>query len=156
GDTAIDLMKGLDADGPSKPFGGAEEAAFTPDGKALVFTAKNAGREESWSTNFDLLVAPVEGSAAPKNLTAANKATDTQPVFSPDGKTLAYLAMAVPGYEADQYRIKLMSWPEGSTRTLADKWALSPGSVVWSPDSKTLYAPTDSQGQKSLFALDVA
>jgi len=156
GGEAVDVMRKMDADSPSKPFGGAEEAAFTPDGKALVFTAKDVGREDAWSTNFDLFVAPLDASAPPKDLTAANKATDTLPVFSPDGKTLAYLAMAVPGYEADRYRIKLMAWPGGTTRTLADKWVLSPASVVWSPDGKTLYAPTDSQGQKSLFAIDVS
>ncbi|MCI0410754.1 MAG: S9 family peptidase, partial [Acidobacteria bacterium] len=156
GGQTVDVMRGMDADGPSKPFGGPEEAAFTPDGKSLIFTAKDVGREDAWSTNYDLFVSPVDGSSPPRNLTAANKAWDTLPVFSPDGKTLAYLAMAVPGYEADRYRIKLMAWPGETTRTLAEKWVLSPSSVVWSPDGKTLYAPTDSQGQKSLFAIDVA
>ncbi|PYQ10574.1 MAG: peptidase S9 [Acidobacteria bacterium] len=156
GGDPVDLMRGMDADGPSKPFGGTEEAAFTPDGKSLVFAAKVAGREEAWSTNFDLFVAPVSGAAAPKNLTASNRAWDTQPVFSPDGKTLAYLAMSVPGYEADRYRVILRSWPEGKDRVLAEAWDRSPSSVVWSPDGKTLYAPTEDQGQKSLFALDVA
>src|SRR5436309_7732276 len=147
GGDPVDLMRGMDADGPSKPFGGTEEAAFTPDGKSLVFTAKVAGREEAWSTNFDLFVAPVSGAAAPKNLTASNQAWDTQPVFSPDGKTLAYLAMSVPGYEADRYRVILRSWPEGKDRVLAEAWDRSPSSVVWSPDVKTLYAATDVQGQ---------
>ncbi len=55
---------GMDADCPSKPFGGTEELAFTPDGAALVFTARDAGREEAWSTNFDLWRAPIDGSAA--------------------------------------------------------------------------------------------
>jgi translocation and assembly module TamB len=32
--------------------------------------ARVAGREEAWSTNFDLHVAPVDGSGAPRNLTA--------------------------------------------------------------------------------------
>jgi dipeptidyl aminopeptidase/acylaminoacyl peptidase len=156
GGQVVDVMRGMDADSPSKPFGGAEEAAFTPDGKSLIFTAKDVGREDAWSTNYDLFVAPLDASSAPRDLTAANKAWDTLPVFSPDGKTLAYLAMAVPGYEADRFRIKLMPWPQGTLRTLAENWVLSPSSVVWSPDGKTLYAPTDSQGQKSLFAIDVA
>jgi dipeptidyl aminopeptidase/acylaminoacyl peptidase len=153
GGQAVDVMRGMDADGPSKPFGGAEEAAFTPDGKSLIFTAKDVGREDAWSTNYDLFVAPVDASSPPRNLTAENKAWDTQPVFSPDGKTLAYLAMAVPGYEADRYRIKLMAWPAGTTRTLADKWVLSPSSVVWSRREDAL-RPTARA--KSLFAIDVA
>ena len=35
GGTAIDVMKGMDADSPSKPFGGVEDMAFTPDGEWL-------------------------------------------------------------------------------------------------------------------------
>ncbi len=58
-------MPAMDADTPSKPFGGAEEITFTPDGKHLVFTAKDVGREEAWSTDFDLFVVPVDGAPRP-------------------------------------------------------------------------------------------
>ena len=54
GGEAKDLMPAMDADTPTKPFGGPEEIAFTPDGKGLVFTASDVGREEAWSTDFDL------------------------------------------------------------------------------------------------------
>ncbi|MBN2198330.1 MAG: S9 family peptidase [Candidatus Aminicenantes bacterium] len=151
-----DLMKDLDADSPSKPFGGAEEFAFAPDGKGFVFTARDAGREEPWSTNLDLYYAPLDGSAAPRLLTADNKATDTQPSFSPDGKTLAFLAMERPGYEADRYRIMLRAWPDGGAeRELAPNWDRSPSSICWSADGKTIYATAENIGQHSLFALDV-
>ena len=99
---------------PSKPFGGAEEFTFTPDGRGLVFTARDAGREEAWSTNLDVCVAPLDGSQKPRNLTAANQGTDVGPVFSPDGKTLAYLAMARAGYEADGCAIMLLTWNDPS------------------------------------------
>jgi dipeptidyl aminopeptidase/acylaminoacyl peptidase len=144
----------MDADCPSKPFGGPEEYEFTPDGKGIVFTAKDAGREEAWSTNFDLYYAPLDASAPPRNLTAANKAWDTQPVFSPDGKTLAWLAMARPGFEADRYRVMLRGWPDGEPRTLTEAWDRSPQSLAWSADGKTLYAPADNLGQTSLYAVD--
>lgn len=156
GGEAIDVMKGMDADCPSKPFGGAEEYTFTPDSKGVVFTARVAGREEAWSTNFDLYFAPVEGTLPPKNLTASNKAWDTQPVFSPDGKTLAYLAMARPGYEADRFRIVLQAWPSGASRVLAEEWDRSPSGVTWSADGKTIYTTAGNLGQNSLFALEAA
>ena len=156
GGDAVDVMKGMDADCPSKPFGGMEEIAFTPDGGSLVFTARDAGREEAWSTNFDLYRVPADGSARPVNLTPANKAWDTQPAFSPDGKTLAYLAMASPGYEADRYRIVLRSWPDGEGRILTEGWDRSPQGLVWSPDGKTIYAVAENLGQASLFAVDAA
>jgi len=156
GGDAVDVMKGMDADCPSKPFGGMEEIAFTPDSRSVVFSARDAGREEPWSTNFDLYRVPADGSARPSNLTAANKAWDTQPVFSPDGKTLAYLAMARPGYEADRYRIFLRSWPDGQDRILTEKWDRSPVGLAWSSDGKSIYALAENLGQVSLFAVDAA
>jgi len=155
GGEPVDLMAGMDADAPSKPFGGTEEFTFTPDSRGVVFTARDAGREEAWSTNFDLYLAPVDASAPPKKLTD-NPAWDTQPAFSPDGKTLAYLAMKRAGYEADRYAIMLRAWPDGTAKELAPAWDRSPQNIAWSPDGKTLYAAADNLGQSSLFAIDVA
>jgi dipeptidyl aminopeptidase/acylaminoacyl peptidase len=149
------LMKGMDADTPSKPFGGPEEITFTPDGMGLVFTARDAGREEPWSTDFDLYYVPVDGSDKPKCLTEKNEAWDTSPLFSPDGNTLAYLAMSRPGYESDRFRVVLRSWIDGKERILTEKWDRSPSSLCWSHDSKTLYATAGNLGQRSLFAVDV-
>lgn len=150
-----DLMPQMDADTPSQPFGGPEEITFTPDGKELIFACRNAGREEAWSTNFDLFRVPVDGSAAPQNLTEDNKAWDTMPVFSPDGKTLAWLAMARPGYESDRFRIWLMDWKTGTKRNLTENWDRSPGSIVWGPKGRKIYATADNLGQRSLFEIDV-
>lgn len=155
GGTPMDVMKTMDADSPLKPFGGSEEFTFTPDSKGIVFTAANSGREEAWSTNFDLFLALADGSAAPKCLTEENKAWDTNPVFSPDGKTLAYFAMKRPRFEADRFYIKLRSWPAGSERILAETWDRSPSSIVWGPRGRTIYANASNLGQKSLFAIDV-
>jgi len=155
GGDPVDVMKGMDADVPSKPFGGAEEFTFTSDGKGVVFSARNVGREEAWSTRFDLYVVPSDGSAPPRLLTAGNKATITHPVFSPDGQTLAYLAMARAGYESDRFRIVLRPWPDGSPRVLTEAWDRSPGKIVWAPDGKTVYTYADHLGQRALFAVDV-
>ncbi|MFO7891614.1 MAG: S9 family peptidase [bacterium] len=152
---SINLMKGMDADTPSKPFGGPEEITFTPDGKGLIFTAKDVGDKAPWSTNFDLFYVPIDGSQEPECITSDNEAWDTQPVFSPDGKTLAYLAMSRPGYESDRYRIMLRSWPDGKTRVLTENWDRSPSSICWSPDSKKIFSTAANLGQRSLFAIDV-
>jgi dipeptidyl aminopeptidase/acylaminoacyl peptidase len=154
----VDVMKGMDADAPSKPYGGAEEFTFTPDSRGLVFTARDAGREEAWSTNLDVWVAPLDGSQKPRNLTAANKGTDVGPVFSPDGKTLAYRSMARAGYEADKLRVMLVNWndPSVAHRVLTETWDRSPNELVWSSDGQRLYATAQDVGQQSLFAIDVA
>jgi dipeptidyl aminopeptidase/acylaminoacyl peptidase len=150
------LMPGMDADTPSKPFGGPEEISFTPDGSAVVFTARNVGREQPWSTDFDLYSVPVDGSSPPKCLTEENEAWDTGPLFSPDGKWMAYLAMQRARFESDRFRIVLRSWPSGETRILPENWDRSPSSLCWSPDSKTVYATAANLGQVSLFAIDIA
>jgi len=155
GGQAVNVMAGMDADTPSIPFGGPEEMTFSPDGRGVVFSAKDVGREEAWSTNFDLFYSPIDGSQAPKCLTQENEALDTHPVFSPDGKTLAYLAMSRPGYESDQFQIVLMDWPGGSKRVLTDKWDRSPSSIGFAAHGRTLYATAANLGQRSLFSIDV-
>ncbi len=154
GGEALDLMPGMQADAPSKPFGGGEELAFSPDSKWLVFSARDVGREEAWSTNFDLFAVPLDGSAAPRKLTT-NPAWDTQPAFSPGGQTLGYLAMARPGYEADRFQFVLRSGLDGAERRLAPTWDRSPDEWTWSADGETIYVAAQDVGQKAIFAIDV-
>lgn len=108
----------LVGDTPSKPFGGSEEIAFSNDGRTVYFTLREAGRIEPLSTNLDIFAAPADGSAPPVNLTDANDATDTLPAVSPDGKTLAYVAMARPTYEADRQVLVLRDLATGQVRPL--------------------------------------
>ena len=159
----VDLTKGLEGDAPSRPFGGAEEYAFSPDGRTVVFALRLAGeknREETWSTNLDLYESPVDGSRPPRNLTASNLAWDTQPAFSPDGRTLAYLAMKRPGYESDRFWIKVRDLSVGGgkqpERILAGDWDRSANDLLFSKDGKTLYVTAADTGQVPLFAIDVA
>ena len=154
GGEAKDLMGPMDADTPQKPFGGPEGIAFTPDGKGLVFTACGAGREEAWSTDMNLYYVPVDGSKPPICLTAANKAADTTPVFSPDGKTLAYLAQARPGYESDRFRVVLKAWPDGEPRVLTESWDCSVSALAWTRDSRKILVTAPDRGQTPLFAID--
>jgi len=154
GGDAADVMSGMSADTPSVPFGGSEEIAFTPDGKEVVFSAREGGSSEAQSTDFDLYLAPADGSKPPACITEDNEAWDTQPVFSPDGKTLAYLAMSRPGYEADRFRIVLRDWPAGARRVLTEGWDRSPSSIAWSSDGRAIYAIAPDTGQESLFSID--
>jgi dipeptidyl aminopeptidase/acylaminoacyl peptidase len=149
---AVNVSKSLVANVPSKPFGGGEEFAFSPDGKRLVFSARLADRGEAWSTNFDLYEIAADGSGTPRNLTADNLAWDTQPVFLRNGD-LAWLAMKRPGFEADQFAIKVRS---GSvTRTVAPDWDRSVAHLDISYDGRTLLATANDLGQTLLFAIDV-
>jgi dipeptidyl aminopeptidase/acylaminoacyl peptidase len=152
----VSLSGSLDGDAPSKPFGDREEYRFSPDGKTVVFSLRVAGKTEAWSTNFDLYSVPAAGGAAPRNLTADNPAWDTKGVFSPDGRTLAYLAMARPGFEADRYQIVLMDVASGQKRKLAADWDRSAGNLQWRADGKALVVDAEDIGQHRLFSIDVA
>jgi dipeptidyl aminopeptidase/acylaminoacyl peptidase len=152
----VDLMKGMDADSPTHPFGGMEEVAIHPRGSTVVFAAKSVGREAAWSTNVDLWSAPSDGSLAPKDLTSANPAFDNQPVFSPKGDRLAWLSMERAGYEADRQRVTIMDWPMGAPRFAAESWDFSASELAWSPDGATLFTTADNVGNHSVFAIDAA
>lgn len=152
----VDVMRGMDADTPSKPFGGPEDLTFTPDGTGLVFTARDVGSKEPWSTDFDLYLAPIDGATPPLCLTEENPAWDGCPAFSPDGKTMAYLAMTRPGYESDRFRVVLRRWSDGARRILTPRWDRSASALCWSADGESLYATAPNLGQRSLFAIDVA
>ena len=150
------LTRGIDGDVPSKPFGDDGEFAFSPDGKTVYFDVRIAGRDEPWSTNFDIYAVPADGSAAPRNLTEANKAWDSAPLPSADGKTLYYLAMKRPGFEADRFGIMALDLASGKTRELDPDWDHSAGGLSLSKNGKTLYTTSDDRGDHALFALDVA
>lgn len=148
------LLSKLDADVPSKPFGGDEEFGFSPDGKTVYFQARVKGISESWSTNHDIYEVAATGGEL-KNLTPTNMAVDTQPSVSPDGRYLAWLAMARPGFEADKLSVMLRDRKTGAVRNLSEGFDRSLGSLKWSADSKTLYGTGDDTGQHTLFSVNV-
>jgi dipeptidyl aminopeptidase/acylaminoacyl peptidase len=158
--TATIITKGLAADVPSKPFGGPEEYVFTPDGSGLVFTARDAaGPGEPWSTNFDLYWAPADGSGSPTKLTS-NPAWDTHPRFSPDGKQLAWLAMARPGYEADRFGLMTADWTGSALaaepRAVNPSWDRSIASFEYARDGARVFAKAQQLGHEPLFAITLA
>jgi dipeptidyl aminopeptidase/acylaminoacyl peptidase len=150
------VTRGIDGDVPSKPFGDAEEFNWSPDGKSIAFNAREAGQSESWSTNFDVFVAPADGSAAPRNLTKSNPAWDAAPVYSADGGTLYYRAMKRPGFEADRFALMAMDLASGATREIAPGWDRSADNIRLSADGKRIYSTAPDMGQHPLFAIDIA
>lgn len=154
--SATSLTDSLDGDAPSKPFGGADEYTWSPDGSSVVAAIRVAGKGEAWSTNFDLYQVDADGSGAPVNLTASNPAWDTGPVFSADGRTLYYRAMKRPGFEADRFGLMAMDLASKQVREIAPSWDRSADGIVVSKDGATIYTTAQDVGQHPLFAVDVA
>ena len=150
----VPVSANLRGHAPTRPYGGAEELNWSPDGRTLFFTLREAGRREPTSTNLDIYAA--RDGAAPVNLTAANQAMDASPVVSPDGRWLAYTAMARPGYEADRQVIHLRNLETGQTRPLAAQWDRSVGSIAWAPDGRSLLVTAQEVLDTPLFRVDVA
>jgi dipeptidyl aminopeptidase/acylaminoacyl peptidase len=146
----------LVGDTPSKPMGGGEEIAWSRDGKTVYFTLRAAGRIEPLSTNLDIFAAPADGTMPPVNLTAANKATDTLPAVSPDGRWLAYVAMKRPTYEADRQVLMLREIATGQVRALTETWDRSIASIDWAPNSASLIVTADDTLDHPAFRVDVA
>ena len=158
---AVDLMPAMDADCPTKPFGDMGDVSVSPDGTTAVFSAKDVGTAEAWSTNYDLWAVPLDASAAPRRLTS-NPAWDASPRFSPCGKTLAYLAMSRPGFEADRWNLVLRDWAAGTERSLVVKVGpgprddRSPASLAWTADGTELLVAMEHLGQQPAFVVDPA
>ena len=152
--TPVNLTSGLDGDVPSKPFGGAEDYAISPDGQLVAFSVRAVPVGEPWSTNFDIYIVPAAG-GTPRNLTADNPAKDEQPAFSPDGTRLAYLASERPGFESDRLHLVLVDLK--TVRETSAHPGLGPfhRSYRGTPNGKTLFATTDHLGQHPLWAIDV-
>ena len=148
--TPHDLTAG-DYDAPVFSLGGQDDYAFSPDGKEICY-ASNHDKNPAASTNNDLWIVPVTGGPA-KNITADNPASDTSPLYSPDGRYIAYRAQQRPGYESDRFRLMLYDRKTGEKRDLApdfDQWV---GTFTWSPDSKTIYFASEHMRHSLIYAV---
>ena len=149
----IDLTPG-DYDAPVFSLGGQDNYAFSPDGKEICY-ASNHDKNEAASTNNDLWIVPVSGGPA-KNITADNPASDSTPLYSPDGRYIAYRAQQRPGYESDRFRLMLYDCKTGEKKNLTedlDRWV---GTFTWSPNSSRIYFNTGNEGKAPIYSLIVA
>lgn len=158
GDGTLSGGKPMDADligdAPSKPMGGGEEIAWAADSKSLFYTLRIADKDEAKSTNLDIYHAEVATGVA-HNGTPKNAATDTLPSPSPDGKYLAYAAMARAGYEADRQVLMLRELATGVVKPLTQGWDRSVDSIAWAPDSKSMFVTAQEILDHPIFKVDL-
>jgi dipeptidyl aminopeptidase/acylaminoacyl peptidase len=153
GGGTTDLTAGARYDVPPPPFGGSEAYAWSPDGREIAYSAKDQGRSDAWSTDINLYVVPADGSAPASVITAANLGADENPVYSPDGKFIAYQSQARAGFESDRWRLMLYDRGAKSSRELLPAWDRSADAYFFAPDMQTVYVATTDRGRDKLFRI---
>ncbi|MGB9591183.1 MAG: prolyl oligopeptidase family serine peptidase, partial [Candidatus Kryptoniota bacterium] len=157
--TTRDLTPG-DYDTPPIDLGGRIDYSFSPDSKEVCYV-KNTDKMIAVSTNNDLFTVSLNGGVSRRITT--NKGNDNQPIYSPDGRYIAYRAQLTPGFESDRERLMLYDRraPNGvkgkrKTIDLTEKFDRSVDEVVWSPDGRKLYFDSDDKGYHDIFEVDVS
>ncbi|HKT49101.1 MAG TPA: S9 family peptidase [Candidatus Angelobacter sp.] len=151
GGTAKDITPG-DHDVPPFSLGGQDLYTVSPDGQEVAFTS-NIDEVEATSTNNDIFVVPITG-GEPKKL-STSPGGDSTPVYSPDGKWLAWRMQVRPGYESDRFRLVIYDRKAGQIHNLTenvDRWVEA---MAWSPDSRTIYFTSEDKGEIPIYSLEI-
>jgi dipeptidyl aminopeptidase/acylaminoacyl peptidase len=151
--TPRDLTTAANYDVPPDVRGDENDLNFSPDGTELCFTAVTE-KMEAISTNADLFLVPVAGGAEPKRVTK-NPGYDGNPVYSPDGKYIAYRAQLINGYEADRWRVWLYDRGDGKNENLTEtSFDRNATELNWSADSKTIYFLAENETLQPVYSME--
>ncbi|MBA3440251.1 MAG: S9 family peptidase [Pyrinomonadaceae bacterium] len=150
GGAARDLTPG-DYDAPPFSLGGPPDYSFSPDSKELAF-ARNTDKTEATSTNGDIFVVPVTGGEA-ERITGDNQANDLSPLYSPDGRYLAYRAQARPGFESDRWQLRLYDRKTRQRRSLTSEFDSWVEGFTFSPDGGRIYFVASERGRQPIYAV---
>ncbi|MFZ0300751.1 MAG: S9 family peptidase [Candidatus Sulfotelmatobacter sp.] len=148
-----DLTPG-DFDAPVFSLGGQDNYAFSPDGQEICYTS-NHDKNPAASTNNDLWIVSINGGPA-KNITADNPASDSTPLYSPDGRYIAYRAQQRPGYESDRFRLMVYDRPTGKKKDLTEKSIAWVGTFAWAANSQAIFYVKEFGGMATIEGVDVA
>jgi len=151
GGVARDITPG-EHDVPPFSLGGQDQYVFSPDGKDVVYTS-NVDEVQATSTNSELFIVPAIG-GTPKKITT-NPGSDSTPIYSHDGKYIAYRSQLRGGYESDRFRLMLYETATGKITDVSpnfDRWV---GSIAWAPDSKTIYLTAGNEGESPIYTLRI-
>src|SRR6478736_2631946 len=144
--TPHDLTSG-DHDVPPFSLGGQDMYAISPDGQQVAYTS-NIDEVEATSTNNEIFVVPIAG-GSPKKI-STSPAADPTPLYSPDGKYLAWRSQSRAGFEADKWRLLVQDRQTGETRDVTEKFDRSVGSFSWSK-SRWINFVAEDRGNAPIF-----
>ncbi len=152
----VDILKGEPFESPMKPYGGTEQLAWSPDGKTIAYTCrKKTGKEYALSTNSDIYFFNVE-TGKTENKTQGMMGYDQNPVFSPDGKWLAWESMERDGFESDKDRLFLLNLETGEKTDESAGFDQNSSNLSWSSDSKSIYFVSCWHALTQIYRLDIS
>jgi dipeptidyl aminopeptidase/acylaminoacyl peptidase len=152
----IDVLKGEPYESPMKPFGGIEQLTWSPDGKTVAYTCrKKTGKAYALSTNSDIYFYNLT-TGKTENKTEGMMGYDQNPVFSPDGKWLAWESMEHDGYESDKSRLFVMNLTTGEKTDISKDFDQNSNGLVWSADSKSIYLVSCWHALTQIYRADIA
>ncbi|MDT8409947.1 MAG: S9 family peptidase [Wenzhouxiangellaceae bacterium] len=131
----------------------ASDFDIAADESRLAFVADSS--REGIYPDPDLYLL-VDGDDQARNLTQGNKAPDSRPMFSPDGRLLAFSRQHIPGFYGDQRKLMLHEMATGRTRLVHGDWDRSADGLVWSPDSAGLFGAIDDAGTRRVYFLPIS
>jgi dipeptidyl aminopeptidase/acylaminoacyl peptidase len=146
----IDMMEGQKVDCPVPPFAGAEQFAWSPDGRQIAYTAKNV-KDWAESTDSDVYIVELSDPSSAKNITEGMDGYDNDPSYSPDGKWLAFHSMKRPGFEADRNRIMIYDRGTGDITDATLGLDQTAHGALWVPDSSSLIFTSEHQGTVQIY-----
>ena len=151
----IDIMEGEPYESPMKPFGGIEQLAWNTTSDKVAYTSrKKVGKDYALSTNSDIYVYDLNTKQT-VNISEGMMGYDTNPQYSPDGKSIAWLSMERDGYESDQNRLIVMNLESGEKKFVSKDFDSSVNEFCWSADSNSIYFTGVWHGEIQIYAADV-
>jgi dipeptidyl aminopeptidase/acylaminoacyl peptidase len=154
GATAARDMTPGDFDAPPFSLGGPTDYAFSPDSRELAF-ARNTEKVEATSTNNDIFIVPLTGGGEAQRITGDNPGSDQSPLYSPDGRYLAYRSQATAGFESARWRLMLYDRQTKKTRQLASTFDAYVEGFTFTPDGKSIYFVSGERGRQPLYMISV-
>lgn len=147
----VDLLEGEPFQSPLLPFGGIEELAWSPDSKTIAYTSKKkVGMEYALSTDSDIYLYDLDSKQV-KNLTEGMMGYDKNPVFSPDGKYIAWQSMERDGYESDKNRLFVINLSNGEKTYVTESFDYNTDLAVWDSTSESLFIVTCVEAKTQIY-----